>query len=59
MSEARHGGVARSGNVTIELKMLAGSIVLGLAYVLMAALLATAQRGVRWNAAIARPVPNH
>ena len=36
--------------MTIELKMLAWSIVLGLAYVLIAAGLATQQRGITWNA---------
>ncbi|MBB5357582.1 putative MAPEG superfamily protein [Rhodanobacter sp. ANJX3] len=36
--------------MTIEIKMLAWSIALGLAYVLVAACLATAQRGIRWNA---------
>ena len=36
--------------MTIELKMLAWSIVLGLAYVLVAACLATQQRGIKWNA---------
>lgn len=34
----------------IEVKMLAWSIVLGLAYVLIAAGLATQQRGIKWNA---------
>lgn len=34
----------------IEVNMLAWSIVLGLAYVLAAAGLATLQRGVKWNA---------
>jgi uncharacterized MAPEG superfamily protein len=33
-----------------ELKMLAWSILLGLAYVLVAAALVTAKRGVKWNA---------
>ncbi|MDR3388214.1 MAG: MAPEG family protein [Rudaea sp.] len=36
--------------MTIELKMLGWSIVLGLAYVLIAAALGTAQRGLKWNA---------
>ena len=36
--------------MTIEVKMLAWSIVLGLAYVLIAACLATQQRGLKWNA---------
>lgn len=36
--------------MTIELKMLGWSIVLGLAYVLIAATLATYQRGLKWNA---------
>lgn len=36
--------------MTIELKMLAWSIVLGLAHVLIAGGLATWQRGLRWNA---------
>jgi uncharacterized MAPEG superfamily protein len=36
--------------MTIEVKMLAWSIALGLAYVLVAACLATAQRGIKWNA---------
>jgi uncharacterized MAPEG superfamily protein len=34
----------------IELKWLVWSIVLGLAYVLIAATLATQQRGLKWNA---------
>jgi uncharacterized MAPEG superfamily protein len=34
----------------IELKLLAWSILLGLAYVLLAAALVTAKRGVAWNA---------
>jgi len=34
----------------IELRMLIWSIVLGLAYVLLAAALVTARRGVAWNA---------
>jgi uncharacterized MAPEG superfamily protein len=36
--------------MTIELKMLGWSIALGLAYVLLAAALATLQRGLKWNA---------
>ena len=36
--------------MTIELTMLAWSVVLGLAYVLLAAALATLQRGLQWNA---------
>ncbi|HKT73514.1 MAG TPA: MAPEG family protein [Steroidobacteraceae bacterium] len=36
--------------MTIELKMLAWSVCLGLAYVLIAATLATQQRGLKWNA---------
>ncbi len=36
--------------MTIEIKMLAWSIALGLAYVLVAACLATAQHGIKWNA---------
>jgi uncharacterized MAPEG superfamily protein len=36
--------------VVIELKWLAWSIALGLAYVLIAATFATHQRGLRWNA---------
>ena len=36
--------------MTIELRMLAWSIVVGLLYVLVAAGFATAQRGLRWNA---------
>jgi len=36
--------------MTIELKMLAWSILLGLFYVLAAASLATWQRGLKWNA---------
>lgn len=36
--------------MTIELRMLAWSIALGVAHVLIAALLATMQRGLRWNA---------
>ena len=35
--------------MVIELKWLMGSIVLGLAYVLIAATLATLQRGLKWN----------
>jgi uncharacterized MAPEG superfamily protein len=36
--------------MTIEVQMLAWSIALGLAYVLIAAGLATQQRGIKWNA---------
>lgn len=36
--------------MTIELTMLAWSVVLGLAYVLLAVGLATRQRGLQWNA---------
>jgi len=36
--------------MTTELKILAWSIVLGLAYVFVAAALATQQRGLKWNA---------
>jgi uncharacterized MAPEG superfamily protein len=36
--------------MTLEIKMLAWSIALGVAYVLLAACLATAQRGIKWNA---------
>lgn len=36
--------------MTIELQMLAGSIVLGLVHVLIAAGFSTAQRGLAWNA---------
>jgi uncharacterized MAPEG superfamily protein len=36
--------------MTVELKMLAWSIVLGLVSVLVAAQLATQQRGLKWNA---------
>lgn len=36
--------------MTIELRMLAWSIALGLTHVLIAALLATMQRGLQWNA---------
>ena len=36
--------------MVIELKWLAWSIALGLAYVLIAATFATQQRGLRWNA---------
>jgi uncharacterized MAPEG superfamily protein len=36
--------------VTVELKMLGWSAILGLAYVLIAAALATQQRGLKWNA---------
>ncbi|WP_430390507.1 MAPEG family protein [Dyella sp. 20L07] len=36
--------------MTIELKLLGWSIVLGLVYVLFATMLATQQRGLAWNA---------
>jgi uncharacterized MAPEG superfamily protein len=36
--------------VTIELTMLAWSVALGLVHVLLAAALATRQRGLKWNA---------
>jgi uncharacterized MAPEG superfamily protein len=36
--------------MTVELKMLAWSVLLGLVYVFVAAGLATAQRGLQWNA---------
>jgi uncharacterized MAPEG superfamily protein len=36
--------------MTVELKMLAWSILLGLAYVFVAASLSTQQRGMKWNA---------
>ncbi|HET6432773.1 MAPEG family protein [Dyella sp.] len=36
--------------MTMELKMLAWAVVLGLVHVLVAAALATAQRGLAWNA---------
>jgi uncharacterized MAPEG superfamily protein len=36
--------------MSIELKMLAWSMVLGLAHVLIAATMGTAQRGLKWNA---------
>jgi uncharacterized MAPEG superfamily protein len=35
--------------MTVELKMLAWSILLGLAYVFVAASLSTQQRGMKWN----------
>jgi len=35
--------------MTIELKMLAWSVLLGLAYIFIAAGLATQQRGLQWN----------
>lgn len=35
--------------MTMELKMLAWAVVLGLVHVLLAATLATAQRGLKWN----------
>jgi uncharacterized MAPEG superfamily protein len=40
----------RSGEMSIELKMLGWSILLGLLYVVVAAGLATARRGLAWNA---------
>lgn len=43
--------------MTIELKMLAWSVFLGLAYVLIAATFATAQRGLKWNAGPRDGVP--
>jgi len=36
--------------MTIELKMLAGAVVLGLVHIFLAAGLATQQRGMQWNA---------
>ena len=36
--------------MTVELKMLAWSVVLGLVYVMVAATLMTQQRGLKWNA---------
>ena len=46
--------------MTMELRMLAWAVVLGLAHVLLAAALATAQRGVPWNVGnrdgVARPL---
>jgi uncharacterized MAPEG superfamily protein len=36
--------------MTIELKMLAWAVVLGLVHVLLATALVTAQRGLKWNA---------
>ncbi|MGA0588289.1 MAPEG family protein [Dyella sp. KRB-257] len=36
--------------MTMELKMLTWAVVLGLVHVLVAATLATAQRGLKWNA---------
>lgn len=36
--------------MTVEIRMLAWSIVLGLVYVFLAAGLATVQRGLKWNA---------
>lgn len=36
--------------MTVEIQMLSWSIVLGLVYVFVAAGLATAQRGLKWNA---------
>jgi uncharacterized MAPEG superfamily protein len=44
-------------HMTIELKMLAWSVLLGLVYVLVAATFATWQRGVRWNAGPRDGVP--
>ena len=41
----------------MELKSLAWSILLGLAYVLIAAALATQQRGLKWNASNRDGVP--
>ena len=43
--------------MSIELKMLAWSIILGLVHVLIAATLATQQRGVKWNASARDGVP--
>jgi uncharacterized MAPEG superfamily protein len=43
--------------MSIELKMLAWSIVLGIAQVLIAATLGTAQRGLKWNASARDGVP--
>lgn len=40
-----------------EIRMLAWSILLGLAQILLAAMLATRQRGVRWNAGPRDGVP--
>ncbi len=37
-------------NVTVELKMLAWAVILGLVHVFVAAGLATRQRGLKWNA---------
>jgi uncharacterized MAPEG superfamily protein len=42
--------IMRSFTMTIELKMLAWSIVLGLVQVLLAGGLGTQQRGLKWNA---------
>jgi uncharacterized MAPEG superfamily protein len=36
--------------MTVELKMLGWSVVLGLVYVMVAAALGTQQRGLKWNA---------
>ena len=36
--------------MTVEIKMLAWSVFLGLAHVLIAAFIATHQRGLKWNA---------
>jgi uncharacterized MAPEG superfamily protein len=41
----------------IELKMLAWSVLLGIAHVLIAATLATQQRGLKWNASARDGVP--
>lgn len=43
--------------MSIELKMLAWSIILGLVHVLIAATLATQQRGVKWNVGARDGVP--
>ncbi len=43
--------------MSIELKMLAWSIILGLVQVLIAATLATQQRGLKWNASARDGVP--
>ncbi|HPN79565.1 MAPEG family protein [Dokdonella sp.] len=43
--------------MSIELKMLVWSIVLGLAHILLAATLATQQRGLKWNAGARDGVP--
>lgn len=44
--------------MSIELKMLAWSIVLGVLHVLIGATLATQQRGLKWNASARDGVPN-